>query len=132
MQPHAKRESALAFEVAIVSANPETLDGLQSYLTSAGVIARGIRDVTSCARSASAATMAFVLFPDDFCGENIEAAIRELRELRPWALRVLVTSQPRRFQHGASSEIDVIVPRPAWGWTILDAIRAHVDEARSP
>lgn len=128
MRPNAKRERALACEVAIVSANPETLDGLQSYLSSAGVLARCTRDVSACADAAPATTTAFVLFPDDFRWENVAAAITELRARRPRALRVLVTSQPGRFQDLATheSESDVIVPRPAWGWKILDAIRAHV------
>lgn len=129
MRPNAKREAALAFEVAIVSANPETLDGLQAYLSSAGVIARCTRDVAECVHSAPATTTAFVLFPDDFHWENVAAAISELRQLRPRALRVLVTSQPRRFEDLASPDSDVIVARPAWGWTILDAIRAHIDGA---
>ena len=126
MRPVAKRETSLAFEVAIVSANPETLDGLQSYLSSAGVRARCTRDVAECAQFAPATTTAFVLFPDDFRWEQVARAIGELRELRPQALRVLVTSQPRRLQEVASADSDVIVARPAWGWTILDAIRAHV------
>jgi hypothetical protein len=126
MRPVAKRETSLAFEVAIVSANPETLDGLQSYLSSAGVRARCTRDVAECARFAPATTTAFVLFPDDFQWEKVAAAIGELRELRPRALRVLVTSHPRRLEELASADSDVVVARPAWGWTILDAIRAHV------
>ncbi len=127
MRPPVKRETALACEVAIVSANPETLDGLQSYLSSAGVMARCTRDVAACAQTAHGATLAFVLFPDDFHWESVATAIADLRELRPRALRVLVTSQPRRFQELVTPENDVVVARPAWGWTILDAIRAHVD-----
>ena len=131
MRSNAKRDGALAFEVSIVSANPETLEGLHSYLSSAGVNARCTRDVGECVRSAPATTMAFVLFPDDFLWDSVAAAISELRELRPRALRVLVTSQPRRFEELASPDSDVIVARPAWGWTILDAIRAHFDGAKS-
>ncbi len=90
MRPNAKREHALACEVAIVSANPETVDGLLRW-------------------------------------ENVTVAIAELRTRRPRALRVLVTSHPRRFHDLATPESDVIVPPPAWGWKILDVVRAHVE-----
>jgi hypothetical protein len=113
-------------EVAIVSDNPETLDGMQTYLRGAGVQARCSRDLGACVKSAPASTLAFVLFPDDFRWESVIAAILELIERRPKALPVLVTSQPQRFSDFARSNV-LVVPRPVWGWAILDAIRAHLD-----
>ncbi len=114
-------------EVVIVSDNSETLDGLQSYLRGAGVTARCTRDLAGCARCVRATTLAFVVFPDDFRWEKVVATMAELAVLRPKALPVLVTSQPQRFRALASPDV-VVVPRPAWGWTILDAIRAHIDQ----
>jgi hypothetical protein len=116
-------------QVAIVSTNPETLDGLQSYLVGAGMMARCTRDLSDCATFAPS-TLAFVLFPDDFRLEMVIAALAELATLRPQALPVLVTSQPQRFQSLALDSV-LIVPRPVWGWMILDAIRAHLDQTRS-
>jgi hypothetical protein len=126
----ARAEQKRELEVAIVSNNPETLDGLQSYLRGAGVTARCTRDLAECAKFAPASTLAFVLFPDDFRWEKVIAAVAELAELRPKALPVLVTSQPQRFQSLTSDSV-LIVPRPVWGWTILDAIRAHLDGNRT-
>jgi hypothetical protein len=125
MRARASRKATL--EVAIVSNNPETLDGLQSYLSAAGVMARCTRDLLDCVRFAPASTLAFVLFPDDFRWETVIATIAELTESRPKALPVLVTSQPQRFESLTAPDSVLIVPRPAWGWTILDAIRAHLD-----
>lgn len=114
--------------MTIVATNPETLDGLQAYLRGVGIAARCTRDLGECAKFAPEATIAFVVFTDDFRWEKVIAALADLAELRPKALPVLVTAQPQRFQNLTSAETVLIVPRPAWGWTILDAIRAHLDE----
>jgi len=91
----APRASA-THDVTIVSSNPETLDGLQTYLRGAGVAARCTRDLGDCANSAMN-TLAFVLFPDDFRWEHVLATLAELAERRPRALPVLVTAQPQRY-----------------------------------
>jgi len=116
-------------QVAIVSANPETLDGLQSYLQSAGVAARGTRRLEDCAELKAPATAAVILFPDDFPQESVMAIIADIGARGPNILRVLVTSHPKAFEALAEGRRNVlVVPRPVWGWTILDAIRAHVDD----
>jgi hypothetical protein len=59
--------------------------------------------------------------------------IADVDARRPGILRMLVTSQPKTFEALASSRRNLlVVPRPAWGWTILDAIRAHVDDGAPP
>jgi hypothetical protein len=128
---HARAPRKAALEVAIVSDNPETLDGLKSYLSAAGVMARCTRDLLDCVRLAPPSTMASVFFPDDFPWETVIATIAELTKSRPRALPVLVTSQPQRFESLTQPDGVLIVPRPAWGWTILDAIRVHLDEVGS-
>jgi hypothetical protein len=120
-------------DVAIVSTNPETLDGLQTYLRGAGVAARCSRALEDCVHTAPPTTIAFVLFPDDFQWERVISTLAELAEQRPKALPVLVTAQPQRFNRLVSAESVLVVPRPVWGWTILDAIRAHFEtRARTP
>lgn len=95
--------------------------------------ARRIRDIEKVARVAPVATIAVVLFPDDFRWEVVAATIAELRGRRRAMLPVLVTAHPRRFESLADQGA-LIVTRPAWGFTILDAIRAHIDGngARKP
>jgi hypothetical protein len=118
-------------EVVIVSNNPETLDGLQSYLRGTGVTARCTRDLVECTTFAPAATSALVLFPDDFIPEKVVALIADLGRARPKAMSLLVTSDPRRFESLTSRHNVLVMPRPVWGWTILDAIRAHLDRCGS-
>lgn len=116
-------------QVAIVSANPETLDGLQSYLQGAGVAARGTRRLEDCAELTAPATVAVVLFPDDFSRESVMATVVDIGARGPSILRLLVTGHPKAFEALVEGRRNVlVVPRPIWGWTILDAIRAHVDE----
>jgi hypothetical protein len=115
-------------QVAIFSGNPETLDGLQSYLRGAGVAARGTRRLDECSDLTAAPTVAVVLFPDDFPYESVLATVADIAARRPGILQVLVTGHPKTFERLVDGrENVVIVPRPVWGWTILDAIRAHVD-----
>jgi len=125
----ARKQTPEGVEVAIVSPNPETLDGLQSYLEAAGVVARCTRDLEGT-RAAPQGTRAFVLFPDDYRWESVVSVVADLTAKRPAALPLLVTAQPKKFEKLAGGGKVVVVPRPVWGWTILDAIRAHVTGAR--
>jgi hypothetical protein len=126
---HTPKRAPGAQRVAIVSANPETLDGLQSYLQSAGITTRGTRRLEDRSELTAPSTVAVILFPDDFSLESVMKALAEMGASRPSILRVLVTGHPKTFEPLASGDRHVlIVPRPVWGWTILDAIRAHVDE----
>lgn len=68
------------------------------------------------------------MFPDDFQWVSVVAMLAELAERHPGALPVVVTAQPQRFEALTSSPELLIVARPAWGWTILEAIRAHRDQ----
>jgi DNA-binding NtrC family response regulator len=126
---HTRKRTTGSQQVLIVSANPETLDGLQAYLRSAGVAARGSRRLEDCAAVAMPPTVAVVLFPDDFPLEAVVTALSGIAAGRARILRVVVTGKPKTFEHLVESRGDLlIVARPVWGWSILDAIRAHVDD----
>lgn len=133
MRATAERAQSDVTTVSIVATNPETLDGLQSYLRGAGVRARCTRDLAECTRFASESegNLAVVLFPDDFPWERLVAALAELAALRPPVLPVLVTAHPQKFEKVRAAEGVIIMPRPVWGWTILDAIRAQVERQAS-
>jgi DNA-binding response OmpR family regulator len=118
-------------DVVIVSNTAETLDGLQRYLRDAGVSARCVRDVGECIKVATSSTIAFVLFPDDFPCKKVILTLASLAKEHPNALPVLVTARPDRFEDPTTPESVLIVPRPVWAWTILDAIRAHRDRRPS-
>jgi len=113
--------------VTIVSANPETLDGLQTYLRQAGVDARGTREIESGV-AMDPHPSAAVFFPDEYPADHVLKEIGRLRKERPQVLVVLVTSQPHRFAKaldGSEHTNTIVVPKPVWGWVILDAIRGR-------
>jgi hypothetical protein len=115
-------------QVAIVSTNPETLDGLETYLRSVGIRARGWRRLEDCSDLTSTSTLAVILFPDDFPWEAVIATVAELATRCGTTLRLLVTGQPKKYERLVEAgEHVVVISRPVWGWTILDAIRAHAD-----
>lgn len=126
----ARRGSAL--HVGVVSHNPETLDGLQAYLRGAGVVTTGTLQIEQSPKLCRV-NSALVFFPDDFDWDSVVTALRECRRLKPQMLPVLVTQHPQRFEAlvwPGEGALPLVVPKPAWGFTILDAIRARLDAPR--
>jgi hypothetical protein len=117
--------------VAVVADNQQTLDNLHSYFERVGIASSGSRELGNAARLPSSVA-ALVLFPDDFERRAVEAFILALRSSRPKLLILLVTSTPQHL--GTAVEPDgrsvppLVLPRPAFGWTILDAIRARAPD----
>jgi len=118
--------------VTIVAESAETRDGLKSYLAHAGVAARGTArlgdiDPEPCT--------AVVLFPDEFAHGAVVRELSRLRRDRPQLLPLLVTREPERYLELAEPDTGpsspIVIPKPAWGWTILDAIRGAIDAQRA-
>jgi len=118
-------------EVTIVSANAEPLVGLQTYRSGGGVAARCARDLAACSTLMSARTLAVILFPDAYRSDRVVAVLSRLAAEPPERLSVIVTAHPRRFDERTSLPEILIVPRPLWGWRLLDAIRAHAARRES-
>ena len=120
--------------VSIVSANPETLDGLHAYLCGAGVPSHCTRAVQDLVLASPESATAAVIFPDDFEHEEVLTVVRELRRARPRLLSLIVTREPHRFrdvtQADGRSLPPIVLPKPSFGWDILDAIRAHSEGAK--
>ena len=131
--PTARRTSRARIFVSIVSASSETLDGLQSYLGSAGVTSHCTRAVQDVERVAPQRATAAVIFPDDFEDDDVLTLLRQLRHDRPQLLSLIITRAPQRFrdvvQADGRSLPPIMMARPSFGWDILDAIRAHADAA---
>jgi hypothetical protein len=125
-----RERSSAPIRVSIVSANDETLDGLQAYLRRAGLDAKGSREVDSGA-STDPPPGAVVFFPDEFSIERVVDAVKRLHSKRPRAIVVLVTREPQRFEKAFEGVGGVfqplVVAKPAWGWTILDAICGRLE-----
>lgn len=118
-------------DVIVVADSGETIDGLHAYLGGAGLSSQGTRRLRD-ARSLPAAAFAIVIFPDELGAIDLVAMLRSLRSARPELLMVLVTSAPQRLR-GAVEPDDrsvppVVLPKPAFGWTILDAIRSRASQ----
>ena len=127
-----ERARPASLHVTIVSDKVETIERLTEYLGRAGVITNATRHIERAVEQSPEVTTAIVLFPDDFDAEQAALALAQLRLHRPRALRVVITGQPRKFalpdeRHDEATVL--VIPRPAWGWTILDAIRARLDRS---
>jgi hypothetical protein len=111
-------------QVTIVASSSETLDGLKDYLLRAGLGARGSHDLGA---AHSEPCSALVLFPDGFSLDAVRDALERLRREKPGVLSLVITGEPERYGPLARTEglgrPPIVMPRPAWGWMILDAIR---------
>lgn len=130
MRAHRSRSPAATF-VTVVSSNAETVDGLEAYLRRAGVDTSTTGALERIASVTPARAAAIVVFPDDFEFESVVGQLGKLQSERSELLVVLVTRDPKRFHASRLTQGGplLVVPRPAWGWTILDAIRARLDPA---
>lgn len=115
--------------VTLIARSDATISGLQTYLQDAGVPPQTTRSLQDTSRIAPATTAA-VIFPDGFEVEEVVRQVRALRQRLPRLLLVVVTSSPQSFRPALDpddqSRLPVVLPKPAFGWTILDAIREHV------
>lgn len=120
--------------VAVVAESQQTLDNLSSYFERVGIASDGARGLPDPSMVPLHAT-SLVLFPDDFERARVESFILQLRRARPQLLILLVSSAPQHL--GAAVAPDgrsvppLVLPRPAFGWTILDAIRARAADAEA-
>ena len=120
--------------VMVVAANADTLEALSGYFGNLGVTMLGTRKLPSLARAS--VTTAVVIFPDEFRGPEVLVCLRQLRTTGPRRVLVVVTSDVQRYM-GASGDdhesLDLVVlPRPSFGWAILDSIKLALADARSP
>jgi DNA-binding response OmpR family regulator len=116
--------------VAIVSRNPETVEGLARYLEEAGAITSSTSALVR-APAVGAPTSALVIFPDDYPLDGILSTLARCRAETPALPLVIVTRSPRQFDAFAFADegaLTVVIPKPAWSWTILDAIRLHLED----
>ena len=112
----------------VIAANRETGDGLHGYFSKSGFTTRTscrLQDVGPLCIDAHCV----VLFPDDFSEDEVLTSIRALRREQPRLLMLLVTATPQRFQTAcapnATTLSPIVVPKPAFGWSLLDAMRGQ-------
>jgi hypothetical protein len=113
----------------VVCDDDDTLMRLRDYLVRAGVETQATR------RLADAWTqperVSIVLLPDDFDAGEVTDGLCNLLVRSPSPLLIVVTTAPRLFEPLIESlgnpESVVIMPKPVWGWTILDLLRQGRD-----
>lgn len=120
--------------VVVVSENPETVDGLQSYFVGVGISAQSAPSLEATTILPEQTT-AVVFFPDGFGAEEVIERVQALHKKRPRLLLLLVTGQARRFSTALETNRRdaalLVLPKPAFGWTIVDAIRLHAEATAS-
>lgn len=120
--------------VMVIAANRDTAAGLQRHLKGVGISSKILLSLNNRAM-VPLVTMVLVLFPDDFELDAVLDRLRALRAHRPWLLIILVTLAPQRFGAATAangkSVVPIVLPKPSFGWTIVDAIRAHAPAEES-
>jgi len=122
--PAQQRRSSSA---TIVARTAATLDDLSQYLEQSGIPIQALAHIDAGQVEPSAC--AVVVFPDDYDERDARTFIRSLRHARPRLLLIVVTREPNRLEPvlGANegSLAPVVLPRPSFGWSIVDVIRTH-------
>lgn len=127
MKPVSPRHKPHALEITIVSGNPEPL--VEAYLRRAGVSTHGTRCIERAADMVPPSGSAVVVFADAFRFADVVTAVGVLRARHPKVLVVLVTAERGPFLSLPLSDEGglLVLPTPVREWTILDAIRAHLE-----
>lgn len=121
--------------VTVVSKNAATLAGLKTYLEGAGVLADTTEALERVVDMTHPLAAAVILFPDEYEPAVAKEALGLLKSARPNVLAVIVTHEPHRFEKSDEARMGVGAPlvlaKPAWAWTILDAVRARLQALSS-
>ncbi len=112
--------------IAVVSALAETRRAMRGYLEAVEAEVRTASTLADLAVVASGAA-ALVLFADDFPHGRVLTALAAL--VAAGGPGIVVVSEDVEMAKDARQV--VAVPRPAWGWMVLDALRTLIfDEQR--
>lgn len=121
--------------VTVVSKNASTLAGLDTYLRGVGALTTTTGVLERLIDMTPPATAAVILFPDEYGAEAAIDTLAALKKARPDVLAVIVTNDPRRFANSGDQDpatSPLVMPKPAWAWTIMDAVRARLDATPEP
>jgi hypothetical protein len=109
----------------IVCDDDDTLIRLRDYLVRAGVQTLATRRLADAWEQPT--SLSIVLMPDDFDAGEVTDGLCHLLARTPNAIVIIVTAVPRLFEPLIESLVNpesfVIMPKPVWGWTILDLLR---------
>jgi hypothetical protein len=119
------RPDARLLHALVVCDDEDTSLQLRDYLAQAGVRARATRQLDDAWRQDGSG--AIVLLPDAFDPGAVTDGLRRLSSRSPPPWVIVVTAVPRLFEPLLESwghpDSVVVMPKPVWGWTILDLLR---------
>jgi hypothetical protein len=127
-QAGATERAGARFSALVVGDDDDTLLRLRDYLLRAGVPTRATRSLCDAWSSSGEA---IVLLPDDFDSGEVTDGLSRVLSRPPVPFIIIVTAAARLFepliQSLDSAHSVVVMPKPVWGWTILDLLRAWND-----
>ena len=122
--------------VTVVSKNASTLAGLDAYLRGVGAVTTSTGDLERLVDLTPPTAAAVILFPDEYSTDLVIQALAALQKARPDVLAVVVTNDPGRFASPDAEEdpgaSPLVMAKPAWAWTIVDAVRARLGARPQP
>jgi hypothetical protein len=126
VQNHRTQDARASVSALLVCDDDDTLIRLRDYLTQSGVQVRATRQLGDVCRSPGAAV---ILLPDDFDAGEVTACLSRLLSGKTSPFLIVITAMTRLFEplaeaFGNPQEL-VIMPKPVWGWTILDLLRSR-------
>lgn len=124
-----KPKRSRTLSITLVTADGRMLAELSRYLQTAGVFVRPV-PILGGTLQVPRYDDAIVVFADEFASREMLALVGALSADDRSPLLVLVTSNLARYAELGVAEPRkrvVILPRPAWGWSIVDAVRACVE-----
>jgi hypothetical protein len=103
---------------------------VEEYLSHFGARLSSTSRLSEVADAAETARAdAVVLFADDYSPEDVRTTVQKL-SLR---LTVIITSARAEYESLCDScpSVVIVLPRPTWGWVLLEAVRSGVGNPRS-
>lgn len=110
-------------KLALIANDRETVDGVQQYLLRAGARVSSTSWLGE-AHAACADADAVILFADHYSREEALEVVLQLGV----RLVIVVTAEVAYFSESRTAERAaprlIVLPRPVWGWMLLDAVRS--------
>jgi hypothetical protein len=122
---HRTQSSSPSPRTLVVCDDDDTLIRLRDYLVRAGVETRATRRLADAWGQPSSECI--VLLPDDFNAGDVTDGLEQVLSRAPSPFVIIISAGPRLYEPLIESlgnrESVLLLPKPVWGWTILDLLR---------
>lgn len=128
--PNPRAQAARAnISALLVCDDDDTLIRLRDYLSRSGVQVRATRRLADACQDPGATVM---LLPDDFPSGEVTDCIQRLLASPSRPSLIVITAATRLYEPLAEACGEpgrmVILPKPVWGWSILELLRSKGGE----